>query len=291
MSIFKSKYFWLATLIFVCFVVIGGTIIINKNNKQIEEYIQTINQLDTLYWGALREKDFKKALEVAKEYENKGYVEGVSLQFYLYINSNENTYDINKAIECYWKLTLSNYFKEFPKKKERVINYLKNKDKKKKKEIGIGTEGFLSYLDQDKLRICWWIGATFENEEKDFENAKKWYEYAEKINEKDWGYYYYLIGRMYFSGEIVDPDYFQAMNYFKLALDTYDKKDKRQNMLTAFRFDLYTCLGWLYKNGEGTRRDLLQAKEMYGKACDFGDDKGCLNYKKLDDFILKNNIH
>ena len=40
-------------------------------------------------------------------------------------------------------------------------------------------------------------------------------------------------------------------------------------------------LGALYYGGEGVKKNLSKAKELYGKACDFGNQKGCDEYKKL----------
>lgn len=42
-------------------------------------------------------------------------------------------------------------------------------------------------------------------------------------------------------------------------------------------------LGWLYYNGQGARQDYEKAKELYGKACDLGNQNGCEWYKRLRD--------
>ena len=41
-------------------------------------------------------------------------------------------------------------------------------------------------------------------------------------------------------------------------------------------------LGIMYGNGYGVKQDYLKAKEWFGKACDGGYQKGCDNYKKLN---------
>ena len=40
-------------------------------------------------------------------------------------------------------------------------------------------------------------------------------------------------------------------------------------------------LGLMYRDGEGVKQNRTVAKEWLGKACDNGDKKGCLYYKKL----------
>jgi TPR repeat protein len=41
-------------------------------------------------------------------------------------------------------------------------------------------------------------------------------------------------------------------------------------------------LGIMYANGQGVIQDKKRAKEYFGKACDGGDQKGCDNYKILN---------
>ena len=38
----------------------------------------------------------------------------------------------------------------------------------------------------------------------------------------------------------------------------------------------------MYAKGEGVRQDYKKAKEWFGKACDGGYQKGCDNYKILN---------
>lgn len=40
-------------------------------------------------------------------------------------------------------------------------------------------------------------------------------------------------------------------------------------------------MGYAYCDGEGVRQDFAKAKELYGKACDLGNQFGCDDYKKL----------
>jgi len=40
-------------------------------------------------------------------------------------------------------------------------------------------------------------------------------------------------------------------------------------------------LGVLYHNGEGVRKNLKKAKELYGKSCDLKYEEGCRAYAKL----------
>ncbi|AAM73014.1 MAG TPA: sel1 repeat family protein [Chlorobaculum sp.] len=42
-------------------------------------------------------------------------------------------------------------------------------------------------------------------------------------------------------------------------------------------------LGLMYELGLGVRQDKRTAKEWYGKACDNGNQKGCDNYRRLNE--------
>ena len=41
-------------------------------------------------------------------------------------------------------------------------------------------------------------------------------------------------------------------------------------------------LGVLYAKGQGVRQSYTKAKELFGKACDMGYEKGCKNYAILN---------
>ena len=49
--------------------------------------------------------------------------------------------------------------------------------------------------------------------------------------------------------------------------------------------DMKGCynLGFLYANGQGVKQNRQKAKELFGKACDGGDERGCEQYKILDE--------
>ena len=42
-------------------------------------------------------------------------------------------------------------------------------------------------------------------------------------------------------------------------------------------------VGALYGNGHGVQQNKTTAKWYFGKACDFGDQEGCDNYRKLNE--------
>ena len=67
----------------------------------------------------------------------------------------------------------------------------------------------------------------------------------------------------------VEQDYKKAIEWYeKSAIQGYAKAQYN--------------LGAVYGNGEGVRQDKKRAKEWFGKACDGGDQKGCDNYKILN---------
>ena len=42
-------------------------------------------------------------------------------------------------------------------------------------------------------------------------------------------------------------------------------------------------LGFMYAKGEGVKQDMVEAKRLYGLACDNRDVKGCKYYKDLNE--------
>jgi uncharacterized protein len=78
------------------------------------------------------------------------------------------------------------------------------------------------------------------------------------------------LGMMYYRGDGVSKDNFQAIEYFRkaCALD-----------------EALGCvyLAVMYTNGEGVRQNKSKALELFGKACDLSNEAGCKNYA-----ILKN---
>jgi len=46
-------------------------------------------------------------------------------------------------------------------------------------------------------------------------------------------------------------------------------------------------LGMIYYNGKGVRHDKSKAKELFGKSCDNGYQKGCDNYRILNEQGIK----
>jgi len=59
------------------------------------------------------------------------------------------------------------------------------------------------------------------------------------------------------------------------ALKYYEESAKKGYAKAQFN------LGLMYRDGEGVKQNRTVAKEWLGKACDNGDKKGCLYYKKL----------
>ena len=97
---------------------------------------------------------------------------------------------------------------------------------------------------------------------KDFElykkSADKGYPYAENN-----------LAMMYYRGKGITQDY-------NKAFELLEKSANQGNTKAQFN------LGIMYANGQGVIQDKKRAKEYFGKACDGGDQKGCDNYKKLN---------
>ena len=80
----------------------------------------------------------------------------------------------------------------------------------------------------------------------------------------------YNLGVMYYNGYGVRQDYKKAIEWYEKAA-TQGIADAQYN------------LGVMYVKGEGVRQDKKIAKEYFGKACDGGYQKGCDNYKLLNE--------
>ncbi len=76
------------------------------------------------------------------------------------------------------------------------------------------------------------------------------------------------LGRMYYTGQGVKQDVFQAVDLFRKACDGEDA---------------FGCisLGTMYAEGQGVKQSDTDALTYYGKACDLRDEFGCKFYAKL----------
>ena len=63
---------------------------------------------------------------------------------------------------------------------------------------------------------------------------------------------------------------------YKTALIIFEDLASKNNDKAQFN------LGIMYANGQGVIQDKKRAKEYFRKACDGGDQKGCDNYKILN---------
>lgn len=77
------------------------------------------------------------------------------------------------------------------------------------------------------------------------------------------------LGYMYVNGQGVRQDYRQAMAWYQKAHAQGEAKAAHN-------------IGVHYYNGEGVRQNKSTAKEWDGRACDLGHQKGCDEYRKLN---------
>lgn len=78
------------------------------------------------------------------------------------------------------------------------------------------------------------------------------------------------LGLMYALGKGMRQDYAQALHWLELAA-------KQGHASAQFN------LGVMYAKGEGVRQDLSKAKDLFGRACDDGNQNGCDAYRKLNE--------
>lgn len=109
------------------------------------------------------------------------------------------------------------------------------------------------------------LGAVY-SQKQDYAQAKIWYEKAAAQNNT---LAQYKLGFLYMKGFGIPQDYAKANAWYEKAAAQNDA-------------DAQFTLGVAYMNGWGVRQDYAQAKEWYGKACDNGNQKGCDNYRRLN---------
>ena len=84
-----------------------------------------------------------------------------------------------------------------------------------------------------------------------------------------------MVGVYYDLGEIVKKD-------LNLTKSYYEKSCEMQFGSGC------SLLGVMYQGGiGGVPQNLSKAKELFGKACEFGEQKGCDGYKELNENGVK----
>lgn len=79
-----------------------------------------------------------------------------------------------------------------------------------------------------------------------------------------------VLGGMYYSGLGIERDFFEAVRWSRLAAE--------QKMGVAQFF-----MGVAYFKGEGVRQEKSEAKKYFGDACDSKIQKGCDEYRKINE--------
>lgn len=78
---------------------------------------------------------------------------------------------------------------------------------------------------------------------------------------------------------------YEGIEQYKQAFEYYEKGCLKDDGY----FQNPSCfnLAWLYYQGKGVRQDKVVAKKYFGKACDLGEEKGCNNYRILNEQGVK----
>ena len=116
-----------------------------------------------------------------------------------------------------------------------------------------------------------WAGAL-ENakaayDAKNYSEAAKW---AKIAAEQGNAVAQNNLGLLYDNGQGVRQDYQEAAKWYRKAAEQGDASAQGN-------------LGVLYEQGQGVRQNKAVAKEWFGKACDNGDQKGCDQYRRLNE--------
>lgn len=97
--------------------------------------------------------------------------------------------------------------------------------------------------------------------------AFQWYE---KVASQNYPSAQAILGAMYAEGQGVPQDYAKSFEW-------YQKSARQGDAQSQYN------LGVMYRDGQGVRQNKLTAKQWFGKACDSGFQKGCDNYRKLNE--------
>ena len=101
----------------------------------------------------------------------------------------------------------------------------------------------------------------------DYSKARIWYEKAATQGSAE---AQFNLGNMYRNGQGVRQDYVKSRKLWeKAAAQGYASAQYN--------------LGVMYAKGQGVRQNKRTAKEWFGKACDNGEQKGCDNYRILNE--------
>ncbi|RDU64626.1 sel1 repeat family protein [Helicobacter didelphidarum] len=115
------------------------------------------------------------------------------------------------------------------------------------------------------MQGCYFVGLDYEKQG----NIIKAKDYFQMTCDKKNMQGCFKLGNFYEEGIGLRQDYKQASILYKKAC-----KNKHAQSCCS--------LGNLYQEGNALVHDLSLAKEFYGKACDLGLQKGCDEYKKLN---------
>lgn len=116
-----------------------------------------------------------------------------------------------------------------------------------------------------------------------------------------------LLGHLYYSFKGIRQDDDKAIKYYKKSCDLGDDEScrhaghiyyKKEDFKRAKDIFAKSCeklegnscgmLAEMYTNGKGVKKDLSKAKELYGKACDLGQEiNGCFVYKLFNEMNIK----
>ena len=110
-------------------------------------------------------------------------------------------------------------------------------------------------------------GVDCEGIPHDYAKARQWYE---KAATQGFAEAQFNLGAMYENGHGVRQDYAKARQWYEKAA--------AQGVAEA-----QSNLGFMYAHGHGVRQNVQTAKEWFSKSCDNGDQKGCDNYRILNE--------
>lgn len=116
------------------------------------------------------------------------------------------------------------------------------------------------------------LGGLYYNN-KDYINAKKYFELAIKVNKelRAWGFL--QIGFLYYAGEGVRQDYKKAFEYATKSCDMGVGENSGASC---------AMVGTFYRDGIVVKQNLSITKEYYGKGCDLGYQYSCGLYNELN---------
>jgi len=225
------------------------------------------------------EQNFKVALELFTEESVKGNALAMFDIGRIYSDGLGVEIDMDKA-NNYYKKALSRFQRVESQKAWEYTEYRIGKMYAQ----GLGTEKDLktaaywfNLSARKKYKYAQYsIGSLYyrgQGVEQNFQTAFSLYLKSAK---QGFPYADFEVAKMYRDGTGINKDTKESNHFFKKAFVGFEKLEKQ-----SCDDKIQYRLGWMLQNGIGTNRDIVKAKEYFGKSAKFGNNFACYSLAKI----------